>query len=167
MNESVSGTLSVAELLTSEIIRTSLDERNTNPEQGKFRLTHEPVAPSICSACGTRRTPLVDFSLSIDYYGAVHFCGDCCREMIALFDYETGVKYRNLERLASEIKDHNDELLEKLEATENALRALRFLDGVVVSDAVTDEVASEELPDSDERVETTSEQRKTTQSKFA
>ncbi len=44
-------------------------------------LNSYPAAPGCCVSCGSTRTPTIDTSVSVDYYGAVYFCYLCAQEI--------------------------------------------------------------------------------------
>lgn len=51
------------------------------PLTSRFTLLPTPVvAPGKCAVCGTVDKPVVDFNLTIDFYGAVLLCDHCLRE---------------------------------------------------------------------------------------
>ena len=62
----------------------------SNPAASKYVLTTDPALPQKCSGCGIPSkgyNQFVDFNLSLDYYGAVVFCIDCCKEIVHLIGY--------------------------------------------------------------------------------
>lgn len=62
----------------------------SNPNASKYTITNEPALPQKCSGCGMAAkgyNSFVDFNLSLDYYGAVVFCIDCCKEIVTLIGY--------------------------------------------------------------------------------
>lgn len=45
---------------------------------GRFKVTDRPtVFPGKCAVCGTVERPVVDFGMTLDYYGAVLLCVEC------------------------------------------------------------------------------------------
>lgn len=45
---------------------------------GRFNVTERPtVFPGKCAVCGTVERPVVDFGMTLDYYGAVLLCVEC------------------------------------------------------------------------------------------
>lgn len=52
---------------------------------GRFKSFERPnVAPGKCAVCGAVNKPVVDFGMTLDYYGAVQLCGDCISEAYLL-----------------------------------------------------------------------------------
>lgn len=48
---------------------------------GRFKVLERPdPAPGHCAVCGSVSKPVVDFDMTVDYYGAVLLCVDCIRE---------------------------------------------------------------------------------------
>ena len=52
---------------------------------GRFKVTDRPYAdPGKCTVCGSVSKPVVDFDMTVDYYGAILLCSDCIREAFIL-----------------------------------------------------------------------------------
>lgn len=48
---------------------------------GRFKVLDRPEpAPGHCAVCGSVSKPVVDFDMTVDYYGAILLCVDCVRE---------------------------------------------------------------------------------------
>jgi hypothetical protein len=48
---------------------------------GRFKVLDRPEpAPGHCAVCGSVSKPVIDFDMTVDYYGAVLLCTDCIRE---------------------------------------------------------------------------------------
>ena len=55
---------------------------------GRFRVTDRPYAdPGKCTVCGSVSKPVVDFDMTVDYYGAILLCTDCIREAFILMGH--------------------------------------------------------------------------------
>lgn len=47
----------------------------------RFQLLSSPIAvPGKCACCGTATRPVVDFGMTLEFYGAVYFCETCLAE---------------------------------------------------------------------------------------
>lgn len=58
---------------------------------GRFQFLERPAAlPGKCAVCGAVDKPVVDFGLTVDYYGAVIFCTDCIREAYGVVENNVG-----------------------------------------------------------------------------
>jgi len=54
---------------------------------GRFKVLDRPYNdPGHCAVCGSVSKPVVDFDMSVDYYGAVLLCADCVREAFILMN---------------------------------------------------------------------------------
>lgn len=76
----------------------------------KFKVLPLPEAlPVACIACGVSTKPVVDFGVSIDYYGAVYICVDCVKEMAHMFGFVPRKEFENvvdeLEVVKANLKD--------------------------------------------------------------
>ena len=53
----------------------------------RFKLTNVPlVSPGKCACCGAVDRPVVDFDMTIEFYGAVLFCVTCLTEAATVID---------------------------------------------------------------------------------
>jgi hypothetical protein len=55
---------------------------------GRFKVLDRPnTPPGHCAVCGSVSKPIVDFDMTVDYYGAIMLCVDCIREAFILIGH--------------------------------------------------------------------------------
>jgi hypothetical protein len=55
--------------------------------------------PANCAVCGSIRRPLVDFGMTLDFYGAVYICTECMADGAKAMGYQDEEKLRLEEQL--------------------------------------------------------------------
>lgn len=88
----------------------------------KYQIVTSFPLPGTCAGCNKSAngsTRFVDFQLQLDWYGAVAFCEDCCKEMLICFDF---VESSKLSDAYQEIKSLSD-INRDLEAQNASLRS--------------------------------------------
>lgn len=116
----------------------------------KFQLIngYPPASPSKCVSCGKFSGTFIDFSLSIDWYGAVYFCSACFTEGCHLLGFHSEEKVALMDKEITELTSDKRNLLEEIEELKNALDAFRtvssFVDSTKPDDVSTVEDVSAE-----------------------
>lgn len=128
----------------------------------KFQLIngYPPASPGKCVSCGKFSGMFVDFSLSIDWYGAVYFCVDCFTEGCHLFGFHSEEKVSLMDKEITELTNDKSSLLEEIEELKNALAAFRTVS------SFTSSIESDDVP-TVENVPVTREEPKPVNSKPA
>ena len=68
----------------------------------RFKLTNLPlVTPGKCACCGAVDRPVVDFDMTVQFYGAVLLCITCLAEAARLIDMTDGANVRTAELSAT------------------------------------------------------------------
>lgn len=147
----------------------------TNFKSGaKMSLTREPALPSKCINCGfsaNGKKEFLDVGASEDYYGAIVFCIDCCREMAVSLGFITPYQRdQAIEQMEAAVAD-SVLAKEKLKAIENVIEqyGISNLDDLLASaerlNSVSD-VASTEAESRDSVSEESSDRFDESPSKF-
>lgn len=73
---------------------TELSPPPAHTPYSRFQLLPSPlVAPGKCACCGTVTRPVVDFAMTIEFYGAVYFCETCITEAASVIGMVTREVY--------------------------------------------------------------------------
>lgn len=82
-----------------------------NPATDKIQITDVPMtAPAHCGCCGAVDRPVVDFGLTIDYYGAVLICTACMHDAAIKLGYITREQMDANNVITGQILDNQDKV---------------------------------------------------------
>lgn len=60
----------------------------------RFQLLSSPIAtPGKCACCGTATRPVIDFGMTLEFYGAVYLCETCLTEAASTIGMRTAEEY--------------------------------------------------------------------------
>lgn len=84
------------------------------------------LPPGHCFICrvGTGRDFYIDTGISLDYEGAFYICNLCANEMAHVMSYISHDEYKDLRASKEELEHLNFELIKRVGALEESLRAL-------------------------------------------
>lgn len=101
-----------------------------------------PHLPHKCSTCGSINGTFIDFGLDLEFYGTVYLCVEQCITQLANeLGFRNPAQHKiSLDAIAG-LRAENNRLLDRNEALDNALGALRHLDAT--SPLSDDDVVSE------------------------
>jgi len=87
---------------------------------------YTPVAlPGCCFICrGAQRDSYIDTGVSLDYEGAFYVCSLCVNEMAHWYSYISPDEHKELRAAKEELEAINYELIKRVGALEESLRAL-------------------------------------------
>lgn len=86
-----------------------------NPLAEKFQITDKPMAlPAKCVVCGAVDRPVLDFGMSLDWYGAILFCIECMASAARAINYAPVAEIEERERSAQAVYDRQDEVVTML-----------------------------------------------------
>lgn len=135
---------------------------------GRIVVVTEPALPATCVVCARSANgaiKFIDFNVSLDWYGSVVICEDCCKEALGVLDYTPNINFTNKVQELEETRAQLEVALSELVKYKSALDGLSFIrpdldplgvDDVVESEDVAEAVGPSESADS-ERLETESD----------
>lgn len=116
-------------------------------ESDKVVLTKYPIAPSKCVICLRSSNGVlnfIDFQMSLDIYGSVNICTDCCASVAQLLGYveknflnDADDQIRNLVETNRKLVSENEQLRSTLDSLFNIRPDLKQRN--LLSDAKSDE----------------------------
>jgi hypothetical protein len=135
-----------------------------NPAAEKVQVTERPMAaPAKCVVCGAVDRPVVDFGMSLDFYGAILFCVDCMGSIAYAIGYAPVAAVELREKDAQAIFDNQDAVVQMLnekaaEINDITAGLSRSIDDILRAGPVGSEQSEqEELPNVLRRDDTVSE----------
>lgn len=91
-----------------------------------MQLVTTPVAlPGCCFICrGAQRESYVDTGVSLDHEGAFYICNLCINEVAHIYSYISHDEYKDMRASKEDLEHINYELIKRVGALEESLRAL-------------------------------------------
>ena len=115
---------------------------------GRFKVTERPtVFPGKCAVCGTVERAVVDFGMTLDYYGAVLLCVECITSAYTTVQLVVGDESASTPAVPHFLDEVAiNEYVRSANNSINRLRVLLDLNAVPASKGDEEVVSEPELP---------------------